>query len=210
MIIDKRNWLPRLHAGERCRLELGCGSRKRHAQAIGVDMLDADCVDLVGDVQEALAALPPGCADTIVSYHFLEHIEDTGALMRAMARVLAPGGRLECTVPHFSNPFYYSDPTHRRPFGLYSLSYFAQDDVLRRQVPKYGLQPAFALKQVRLVFKSLPPRYLRHALKKLVQWVFNATTWTQELYEECFSPLLPCYEIHFVLERLPDQTRPSC
>ncbi len=29
-------------------LELGCGNRKRHASAVGVDLIPNECVDIVG------------------------------------------------------------------------------------------------------------------------------------------------------------------
>jgi SAM-dependent methyltransferase len=141
--------------------------------------------------------------DAISSSHFFEHVPDVGTLVEACARVLKPGGLLEVVVPHFSNPYYYSDPTHRTPFGLYSFSYFAVDDVLRRKVPRYGRQPLLRLLDVRLGFKSARPFALRHAAKRAIGLLVNRSTFTKELYEENFSHVVPCYEVTFRLERLP-------
>jgi len=52
--VDKTQAVERLLQGECAALELGCGSRKRHANAICIDMLDYAGVDLVGDVFEIL------------------------------------------------------------------------------------------------------------------------------------------------------------
>lgn len=199
-MIDKRAIVPTM---QHAVLELGCGSRKRHPEAIGVDLLDSPCVDIVGDVFEVLGAIAPASVSQVFSYHFFEHIEDLGLLLDALARVLEPGGRLKIVVPHFSSPFFYSDPTHRTFFGLYTFSYFADDRVFVRQVPKYGRQPQYELVSANLIFKSVPPRYVRHGLKKVVQLAVNASTWMKEAYEELFAQLVPCYEIEFTLERLP-------
>jgi hypothetical protein len=40
-------------------IELGCGPVKRSAGAIGVDLIDGDAVDIVGDALDVLRALPP-------------------------------------------------------------------------------------------------------------------------------------------------------
>src|SRR6185312_2948084 len=39
--------------------------------------------------------------------------------------VLEPGGEFRAVVPHFSNLHFYSDPTHRTFFGLYTFSYLS-------------------------------------------------------------------------------------
>ncbi len=54
-ILDKRG-LPGSLQG--ATLELGCGGRKRHPEAIGIDALDHECVDIVGDVYEVLERMP--------------------------------------------------------------------------------------------------------------------------------------------------------
>ena len=201
-VIDKHGILGNLLTRQRVVLELGCGNRKSVDEAICIDVLDYDCVDLVGDVYEVLAALPDGVADSIVSSHFVEHVADVSLLLDELARVLKAGGKLAITVPHFSNPYYYSDITHRTAFGLYSMSYFALDHRLARKVPTYKRDVAFELASVHLGFKSSPPFFLRHALKKLIGVFVNLNGYTRELYEEWFCYWFPCYEVHYELRKL--------
>jgi len=200
-VIDKNGVLARLPALPRVELELGCGDRKRAPGAIGIDMQDLPGVDLVGDVFEALAAFPSATVDAVASHHFFEHVDDLPRLMRELARVLKPGAELLVAVPHFSNPWYYSDPTHRRHFGLYTFCYLARTTLFRRAVPTYGIEPAFDLATVRLEFKSTRPFYVRHAIKRIQGAVFNATTWLQEFYEENCCWIAPCYEVRYRLIR---------
>ena len=198
-LLDKTGALQRLQRGEMLALELGCGPRKSDPRAIGIDLLDFDGVDLVGDVYVALAAMPASTISRVDTSHFLEHLPDLPRLLDELGRVMAPGAPLSIVVPHFSNPFYYSDPTHRTPFGLYTLAYFCEQKLFRRQVPRYGFKPPFAIEAVQLRFKSYPPRYLRHAFKRLVGAVVNSCMFAMELYEENFCWLVPCYEVQYTL-----------
>lgn len=202
--IDKTQAIERLRDGTCDALELGCGPNKRHADAIGIDRLDYAGVDLVGDVFEVLRSLPDACARAVHAYHFFEHIDDLPALLEEIARVLMPGGWLDVEVPHFSNPYFYSDPTHSRFFGLYTFSYWANEKLFRRRVPQYGVAPCFELIDVRLDFDS--PFPVRALIKRVIGPIFNLTRWLQEFHEENLCYTLPCYQLRFSLRRLPAQS----
>jgi SAM-dependent methyltransferase len=182
-------------------LELGCGGRRRWPEAISVDLLDHPTVDIVGDVFEVLPEIGDGALGSVKTSHFLEHIEDLDGLMRELARVLSPGGTVEAVVPHFSNPYYYSDPTHRRFFGLYTFSYMCSEELFRRRVPQYGTPLPMRVTSVDLVFQSTRPFYARHALKRALGFVFNLSRFSKEFYEENLTWLFPCYSVRYVLTR---------
>jgi hypothetical protein len=65
----------------------------------------------------------------------------------------------------------------------------------------YGRVSGLMLDDVRLVFKSSPPFYLRHAVKVAITWIVNSSRYTQETYEELFCWLAPCYEIDYRLTK---------
>ncbi len=200
-IIDKSGLLKRDDLAPYS-LELGCGQNKRHPDCIGIDLLDHDCVDIVGDVFDVLRAFPDASVRAVYSHHFVEHVDDLGGLMNELSRVLQPGGKLDITVPHFSNPHFYSDYTHRHFFGLYSFDYFCRSTLFVMKTPNYGVVPQFDMEQVRLNFRSFRPYYLRHGFKKLLTVLFNSGRYMQELYEENLAYLFPCYEIRYVMTRL--------
>ena len=200
-IVDKRGVLARVHDGETVVLELGCGNQKRDSTAIGIDALDFPCVDLVGDVFEVLAAFPANSVERVSTSHFMEHVVDVPRLLSELSRVLVPGGVLKSVVPHFSNPFYYSDPTHRSPFGLYTMAYFCEQRLFSRGVPSYAIGVPLVLDKVRFGFKSIRPRYVSHAIKRAVGAIINCSMYTMEFYEENLCWLFPCYEIHFEMHK---------
>ena len=209
-INDKNNILKNLNNPGKISLELGCGNRKRHEDAVGIDILEYENVDIQGDVYEILKKIPDNRIFAVYSYHFFEHINDVSGLVQELARILVDGGLFLVVVPHFSNPYFYSDYTHLNHFGLYSFSYFSQDDIFSRIVPHYQETIRFKLQNVDLIFKSPKPFYFRWGFKKIFQLFFNINTYLKELYEEFFCYLIPCYEIKYIMKKIPDKSKKIC
>lgn len=119
--------------------------------------------------------------------------------MSEIFRVLKPGGKFIGAVPHWSNPYYYSDYTHRRFFGLYSFSYFTKVQNFSRRVPAFYNDIDFRVRRIKLVFWS-PFRWL-NVFRRVYTWVFNAHPFMQEMYEGSFSDFFAVHEIQFTLEK---------
>lgn len=198
---DKMNVLERFQSGEEIEIELGCGNGKKNPGAIGIDLLDYPGVDIVGDVYEVLASFPEQSVSKVYAYHFIEHVPDVERLLVELSRVVKRGGLIEFVAPHFSNPYFYSDPTHRSFFGLYTFAYYATHAPFVRQVPTYGFKSNLAIKRVDLVFKSSRNFPFRYGIKRLFGSLFNSCTYMRELYEENFCYLFPCYEVRYLLCR---------
>ncbi len=200
-IVDKNGVLRTLRNCDHVSIELGCGSQKRHPSAIGIDALDYPAVDVVGDVFDVLLHFPDQSVDAVYAYHFIEHVDGLGRLLHELGRIVKPGGEVMFVAPHFSNPYFYSDPTHRVFFGLYTFSYLAGNSPFARKVPTYALQPFFEVLTVDLIFKSSRPFLVRHGIKRLFGGLFNSCNYFRELYEENFCYLFPCYEVRYILRR---------
>jgi predicted SAM-dependent methyltransferase len=196
-IVDKKNILSNLYKRGSNKLDLGCGQRKHDTSYIGIDSLDYDCVDIVGDIFEVLAAIPDSSVDGVYSSHFFEHIDGIDKLLKEIGRVMKPNCELKIVVPHFSNPYFYSDYTHRSFFGLYSFSYLADEKLFKRKVPKYQIESCFYISKVYLKFKS--PFSIRNKLYGAYGSVINLSYYLKEFYEENFSRLIHCYQIEFTL-----------
>lgn len=200
MIIDKKNILKSFNQNKKLNIELGCGPNKKNKNSIGIDILDYESVDIVGDIFEVLKKIPNNSVKTIFTSHFLEHISDIDNLIKEMHRVLSYDGVIHIVVPHFSNPFYYSDLTHKVFFGLYSFAYYSEHN-FKRTVPNYQNLKLFKQESTRLIFKSYPPRYIRHSFKKILELIFNSCLYMKEFYEENLTFIFPCYEISFTLKK---------
>lgn len=180
-----------LDSGKPVILELGCGPNKRPG-CIGIDRLNLPGVDVVANIENGLPFLPDASVDEIYSESFFEHVPDLEKLMGEIVRILKPNGTNWLFVPHFSNPYYYSDYTHSRFFGLYTLRYFCEEkNQLRRKVPNFYSEIRIRVLSQRLIFYS--NFCVLNFLKKAFQRLVNHSEWTQEFYEENLCYFIPCY-----------------
>lgn len=187
------------HKAETLRIDLGCGKTKKEG-FIGIDATPYPGVDYIADLEKDLGFLPDNSVDEYYTSHVLEHIGNFEGLLQEIHRTIKPEGRIEIIVPHFSNPYFYSDFTHRRFFGFYTMDYFDSGEKnTKRKVPFYDLPFEFRVTERKLVFKSSFGRFLNLYRKHIVQRIFNASTYMQEIYENMFSTVIPCSEIRFVL-----------
>ena len=200
MILKGKDLITEINNNKNSSLELGCGKNKRHSSYYGVDTLEYTNVDIVGDVYDVLSEINDNSIEKIASYHFFEHLNDLKKIFDECYRVLKVGGEMTVVVPHFSNPHYYSDPTHKTNFGIYTFSYFAEEKLYFRKVPDYWTK-SFFIKRIDIIFKSYRPKYLTHIFKKIFQLFFNSSYYMQEFYEENLCYLFPCYEIKCILRK---------
>ena len=179
-------------------IELGCGPVKTPGN-IGIDKVPLHEVDYIADLEEGLPFLPDRCVDEYIAFHSLEHIENLELLLRDIHRTLKPQGILKVTAPHFSNPYYYSDYTHKKFFGLYTFDYFSvKDSGYKRKVPDYYTSFHFEVVERKFVFKS--PFYFRNLIKQVLNRLINSCKYIQELYEENLCFLIPTQEIRFIVK----------
>lgn len=177
-------------------IELGSGRKKKQGR-ITVDNIDLPEVDIVADLEDGLSFLPDESVDEIHSRSVLEHIENFENLIVEMVRVLKKDGTAHIFVPHFSNPYYYSDYTHRRFFGLYTFYYFVRPQYqLRRKVPDYYSGTKIKILSQRLIFRS--SFKLINPCRKLFGWFINLHTLFQQYYEENLCYLFPCHGIELI------------
>lgn len=180
-------------------IDLGCGSGTK-PENIGLDVLPLSGVDYIADLEAGLSFIKDNTVDEYITSHFLEHVQNFELLMSEIYRTLKPGGVIRIIVPHFSNPYYYSDYTHKRFFGLYTFDYFSDGkNALRRRTPVYNSSFSFAILSRKLVFKSPNFQFLNLIKKHFWTRLFNSGKFIQALYEESFTNFLSCYELNYTL-----------
>ena len=171
---------------EKVIVNLGCGNNKR-PEEIGVDIIDGPCVDIVADLNRYPMPFDDNSVDVVRSSHCFEHLDDLVALMEDIHRILKPGGLLEFTVPHVSNIEFFRDPTHKRPFTLGTMDYFARNV----DTVKYT-NVEFDYVERKLRFGG----GLRGKIGRFLAWV------SERRYEKYYCWKYPSNEIHFVLRAI--------
>lgn len=187
-------------------IEIGCGPKRRDASVITIDRVDLDSVDIVADIERGLGFLPDASVDRLYCRSVLEHIDNFEGLLREMLRVLKADGRAYIFVPHFSNPYFYSDFTHKRFFGLYSFYYFVEPEKqLKRKVPVFYTDIRLEICSLKLVFRT--PFWISRHLRKLFGSLVNCTQSMQEFYELHLCGLIACDGIEIVLKHAEIRNR---
>lgn len=187
-----------IEQGKAIRLNLGSGQSKKPG-LYSLDHLEMDGIDIVADLNEPLDLLPDNCTEYVFSRHALEHIQNFLPLMRELHRITKPGGRIEVIVPHFSNPYYYSDPTHVRFFGLYSMNYFVDPGKQpgTRKVPSFYSDTRFHIESIQIEFyqnglldKLFVPFFLRFVNRRIS---------FQDFYERRLCHFFHAWQIRYVM-----------
>jgi predicted SAM-dependent methyltransferase len=183
-------------------INLGCGDQQIN-DYIGLDLLSRAGVDVICDLEHPLP-LANGVVDRVYAKSLLEHIDNLEALLKDVQRILKSNGMFQIYVPHWSNPFYYSDYSHVRFFGLATFDYFINTSKQTyRRVPVYT-ELQYEVNSVRLLFES--PFSLLRRIMKVFQWAINQNVGLQTFYEFHISHLIPCYAIEFILKRTDTQS----
>jgi len=188
------------------RLDLGCGSNPKNGY-IGIDNFYKSKNVIKKDVLSYLKKLPDDSVSEIFSRHFLEHLdyEYIKEMFFQINRVLTNGGLINIIVPHYSNPFFYSDPTHKTFWGIHSFSYICEETCLKRNVPKYvsikgwsliGIKVKFVpMKNIKLLGVRLP------SLCLILNIIINLNTSLIEYYERYIASFFSIYEIEFLVRK---------
>jgi SAM-dependent methyltransferase len=177
-------------------VELGCGPHHKPGR-INIDKIDLPGVDIVTDIEDGLRFLPDNSVDELYCSNVMEHINNFEQLLGEIVRVLKSSGKAYIFVPHFSNPYYYSDYTHKRFFGLYSFYYFVDEKFqLKRKVPDFYTNTRIKILSLKLCFRS--PFYISRKLKRIFGWLINAHRSLMEYYEQHLCYIIPCDGIEVI------------
>src|SRR5213594_760971 len=107
-------------------LDVGCGQNK-FAGAVGIDSNPRSHADVIHDLGVFPYPFENDQFDEIICRHVIEHVPDVMGFVNELHRIAKPGGRLKIVTPHYSNPDWPTDPTHRNHFNSYSFNCFIDD-----------------------------------------------------------------------------------
>lgn len=113
-------------AGNKKILDVGCGKNK-FPGAIGIDNNPKTDADIIHDLGDLPYPFPDNEFDEIVSFHVVEHVPNPMAFMIELHRITKPGGKIHLVTPHYTNPDWPADLTHRNHLNSYSFQYFLEE-----------------------------------------------------------------------------------
>ena len=186
------------------KLDLGCGINVRDGY-LGVDIAHTTKNIIKSDVLQYLKKLPKNSVSHIYSSHYLEHVDKDCLfdLLKEIDRTLVKGGEINFIVPHFSNPYYHSDPTHKTTWGVHSFSYICETSYLARKVPAYAIIKNWQLVKVRIKFISMFKGRLLGVKfplpSNILNLVLNLHHYLIEVFERYLCYIVPIYEIKYTI-----------
>jgi SAM-dependent methyltransferase len=166
-------------------LDVGCGSNKFEG-AIGLDNNPKTSADVIHDLGEIPYPFEDSEFDLIVTRHVAEHVPDLMAFVSELYRITRDGGRIRIVTPHYTNPDWATEPTHRNHINSYTFNTFMADrqvfdfytDVRLRPVRTYvsllGLWKALGIEfVVNLDQKNYKLRFLRKFWEHYLSYIFR-------------------------------------
>lgn len=165
-------------------LNLGCGL-KRIPEAVNLDITPETKPDVIHDLNQLPWPLADNQFREVLAYDVIEHLDDFIGVMEEIHRVCQDRAVVRITVPHFSGPEAYTDPTHRRYFGYNSFDYVTGE----HEIAFY----------TRLRFKKLSSSMIfwPTLLNKLVWRLANRYP---AAYERRWAWIFPAWYLYFELE----------
>ena len=184
------------------RIELGSGGAPRKG-FYALDLRELPGVDGLADLNEPLSLLPDDSVEHVYSRHVLEHVAELDVVLGEMRRITRRDGLVEIIVPHHTNPYGYSDPTHVRFFGLYTMHYYVEPEKqgLKRLLPAFYSDIRFEVDSIEIDFyrETRADRIIAPMMKRFV----NLSLATQDFYERRLAPFYHAWQITYRLR--PDK-----
>lgn len=181
-------------------LDVGCG-RNKHPGAIGLDYNSATDADVIHDLGVTPYPFPDNEFDEVIGTHVIEHVPDVLTFVNELYRLTRHGGLIKIITPHYSNPDWPADPTHRNHLNSYTFNYFMVD-------PKHRHFPFYTdvmIKRIR-VYVTLANLWRVLGLQFVVnldqRW--PALRFTRKFWEQYLCYIFRGKDLYFEFEVIKD------
>ena len=165
-------------------LDVGCGWNKLPG-AIGIDSNPRAHADVVHDLGVVPYPFPDNEFDEIVCRHVIEHVPDVMALVSEMHRIAKPGARLTIVTPHYTNPDWATDPTHRNHFNSYTFNCFIGDRQLFPFYTDVRLRPIRTYVSLANLWRAIGLEFLVNLDQRWPSFRFTRKFWEFYLSQIC-------------------------
>jgi SAM-dependent methyltransferase len=179
-------------------LDVGCGWNKTPG-AIGIDANPKTHADVVHDLGSIPYPFSDDEFDTIICRHVAEHVPDVMAFVSELHRITKAGGHILITTPHYSNPDWATDPTHRNHFNCYSFNCFIDERQLFPFYTDVRLKPRRTYVSLANLWRALGFEF---AVNLDQHW--PAFRFTRKFWEFYLSTIMRGKELQFDFEVLKE------
>jgi SAM-dependent methyltransferase len=165
-------------------LDVGCGWNKTPG-AVGMDANPKTHADVIHDLGSIPYPFPDNEFDQVVARHVAEHVPDVMAFVAELHRVTKSGGRILIVTPHYSNPDWPTDPTHRNHFNSYSLNCFVEDRQLFPFYTEVRLSPLRTYVSLANLWRAIGMEFVVNLDQRWPSFRFTRKFWEFYLSTVC-------------------------
>lgn len=181
-------------------LDVGCGVNKFEG-AVGLDYNADTDADVIHDLGQFPYPFPDNEFDKIVSYHVIEHVPDVMKLITELYRITRHGGIISFVTPHYTNPDWPSDPTHRNHFNSYSFNTFVPEKREFKFYTNVNLRPVKVYVTLLNLWRALGFEFLVNLDERAPRFRFLRKFW-----EHYLCPIVRGKELWFEFEVVKPQS----
>lgn len=175
-------------------LDVGCGANK-YEGAIGLDNNPRTAADVIHDLGVVPYPFADDEFDLIVSRHVIEHVPDVMAFVGELHRITRPGGTIRLVTPHYTNPDWANDPTHRNHFNSYTFNTFMPERAVFDFYTDIQLKPVRIYVSLLNLWRSLGIEFFVNLDQRSARFRFLRKFW-----EHYLSYIFRGKELHFEFE----------
>ena len=182
------------HTVSKSILDVGCGQNKFEG-AIGLDSNPRSHADVIHDLGSFPYPFEANQFDEIICRHVVEHVPDVIGFVTELHRITKSGGRLRIVTPHYSNPDWATDPTHRNHFNSYSFNCFIPSQTPFPFYTETVLRPIETHVSLANLWRALGIEFLVNLDQR-----WPALRFTRKFWEFYLSTILRGKELRFEME----------
>lgn len=181
-------------------LDVGCGVNKTKG-AIGLDNNPRTAADVIHDLGVVPYPFPDNEFDLVVSNHVVEHVPDVMAFIGELYRITRNGGRIRLLTPHYTNPDWANDPTHRNHINSYTFNTFMPDRQVFDFYTDIQLRPVRTYVSLARLWRALGFEFLVNLDQRSPKMRF-----TRKFWEQYLSYIIRGKELQFEFEVVKGET----
>jgi SAM-dependent methyltransferase len=175
-------------------LDIGCGTNKIPG-AIGMDVNPRSAADVIHDLDDLPYPFSDNQFDQIIGRHVIEHVRDPMAVVMELHRITRPGGLVKLIAPHWTNPDFATDLTHRNHLNSYSF----RNLIIGREVFPFYTEVRFRERKTYVSLLNLWKPFGFEALVNLDN-CYPRMRFLRKFWEQYLNAIVRGKEISFELE----------
>jgi len=178
-------------------LDIGCGVNKV-AGAIGMDANPRTNADVIHDLDSPPYPFADNEFDVVIGRHVMEHVREPLTVLMELHRITRPNGLVKVLVPHWTNPDWASDLTHRNHLNSYSFECFTEGEGRTGRTKALFRLHARHVSLLN-VWKSLGVQFVVNLDNRFPRMAFCRAVW-----ERYLNAVMRGKELYFELEVLKE------